>query len=262
MKWLRVYSKVLPTLRIEFITSCSKRLYQRFKLFHQQAPDFKSKLLKVRYKIVKKYLGDNANNTQVIKQRFSVDSHMERLQQFIKTIKPTEWQNSENDPLKGIYLRLDFWAKIKAGGSYGHTCYVVKELANKCQLFVAFMANRYDLIDHFNINQIELGGFNECLEPLIVSANNYYYQSMKSALRVVKPNFIYERICIGNYVGARLARELKIPYIVEYNGSEIAMKRSFCDSDGYEFESFYLQAEDAAFRQATVISVISEIFAN
>ncbi len=29
----------------------------------------------------------------------------------------------------GLYLRTDFWAPITSGGSYGHTCYVARELA-------------------------------------------------------------------------------------------------------------------------------------
>ena len=29
----------------------------------------------------------------------------------------------------GLYLRTDFWARFTSGGSYGHTCYVAKELA-------------------------------------------------------------------------------------------------------------------------------------
>ena len=29
----------------------------------------------------------------------------------------------------GLYLRTDFWVQISSGGSYGHTCYVAKELA-------------------------------------------------------------------------------------------------------------------------------------
>ena len=28
----------------------------------------------------------------------------------------------------GLYLRTDFWAPITSGGSYGHTCYVAKEI--------------------------------------------------------------------------------------------------------------------------------------
>ena len=54
-----------------------------------------------------------------------------------------------------------------------------------------------------------------------------------------------------------LSRELGIPYFVEYNGSEISMSRSF-GGGGYRHEALLLRIEDAAFRQATAISVISK----
>ncbi|MCA9165804.1 MAG: glycosyltransferase family 4 protein, partial [Planctomycetales bacterium] len=63
--------------------------------------------------------------------------------------------------------------------------------------------------------------------------------------------------CLGNFVGAKLSQEFGIPYIVEYNGSEISMKRSF-DSSPYEYEALYMKAEDAAFAQASLINVISD----
>src|SRR5207244_7937976 len=49
---------------------------------------------------------------------------------------------------------------------------------------------------------------------------------------------------------------LAIPYIVEYNGSEISMQRSF-EGTGMIYEDVYRAAEIAAFRQATAISVVS-----
>ena len=36
----------------------------------------------------------------------------------------------------GLYLRTDFWARFTSGGSYGHTCYVAKELAALTERFV------------------------------------------------------------------------------------------------------------------------------
>src|SRR5207245_2917416 len=56
----------------------------------------------------------------------------------------------------GIYLRTDFWAKIESGGSYGHTCYVAKELAAVTERFVAFMAHRYRLLDDYGLRQVVL----------------------------------------------------------------------------------------------------------
>jgi len=64
-------------------------------------------------------------------------------------------------------------------------------------------------------------------EDAIVSASTHYYPIVKAACEVLRPAYIYERLCLGNYVAALLSRELQIPYVVEYNGSEISMQRSF-----------------------------------
>ena len=158
----------------------------------------------------------------------------------------------------GVYIRTDFWAKIESGGSYGHTCYVVKELARVTEDFVCFMAHRFALIDDLGIRQVEMPVPAESAsENVIVEASRHYYPILKEALTKIRPAYIYERLGLGSYVAAALSQELKIPYIVEYNGSEISMRRSF-DKTGYVYESVYLRTEDLAFRQATLISVVSE----
>ena len=49
---------------------------------------------------------------------------------------------------------VDFWVKISSGGSYGHTCYVAKELAAASERFVAFTAHRYALLDRWGLRQV------------------------------------------------------------------------------------------------------------
>jgi glycosyltransferase involved in cell wall biosynthesis len=160
---------------------------------------------------------------------------------------------------RGAYLRTDFWAPIASGGSYGHTCYVAKELAGMAERFVCFMAHRYSLLDESGLEQIVMtippkvvGGEDE-----IVMATPHYHRQLRAQLEALKPDYLYERLCLGNYAGALASQELRIPYIVEYNGSEISMRRSF-DRGRYVYEDVYLKAEELAFKQATLISVVSE----
>ena len=158
----------------------------------------------------------------------------------------------------GVYLRTDYWAPIKTGGSYGHTCYVAKELAATTDRFVCFMANRFALLDEMGLKQNVMPTPNPTGDELsVIRANGPYYDLLSSQVAALKPAYIYERICLGNFVGARLSQELGIPYIVEYNGSEISMRRSF-DTGEFEYEQFFLKAEEVAFKQATIISVISD----
>ena len=159
---------------------------------------------------------------------------------------------------RGVYLRTDFWAPIISGGSYGHTCYVAHELSRVSEDFVCAFANRFDLVGELGLRQLVLDlSARDGNETNILAANDAYLPQLRRLFDEFRPSYIYERICLGNYLGAMLSQEYGIPYIVEYNGSEISMMRSFAGS-GYVHEDLFLLAEEAAFRQATLISVISD----
>ena len=157
----------------------------------------------------------------------------------------------------GVYLRTDFWSPIVSGGSYGHTCYVAKELAAVTESFVCFMANPFPLLDEYGLRQIVMPRPSETNnEDEIASAVPHYLNLLRPRFEELHPAYIYERLCLGNSAGALLSAEFRVPYIVEYNGSEISMRRSFEDT-GYVYEAEYLETEALAFEQATIISVVS-----
>jgi glycosyltransferase involved in cell wall biosynthesis len=120
------------------------------------------------------------------------------------------------------------------------------------------MASHYPLLDELNVAQeVFRPPFSAMNESDLLNADEFYYQALRPRLEAIRPAYIYERLVLGNFAGARLSRNLNIPYIVEYNGSEIAMRHSF-GSGAFENEKLFLEAERLAFAQATIISVISE----
>ncbi|PYQ97519.1 MAG: hypothetical protein DMF95_09945 [Acidobacteria bacterium] len=159
----------------------------------------------------------------------------------------------------GVYFRTDFWAKITSGGSYGHTCYVAKELAAVTDRFVCFMGSRFNLLDEYGLHQVVLPRASESSnETDLLAAHWFYHPQLKLALQALRPAYIYERLCQGNFCGAALSHELGIPYIVEYNGSELSMTRSFGGVD-LTHEDVFILAEDVAFKQATMVNVVSQV---
>ena len=160
---------------------------------------------------------------------------------------------------RGVYLRTDYWAPILSGGSYGHTVYQGKALAATTRDFLFILANRFPLLDQLGHEQLTVRpDIANGSELAILDANDYYDAALRPLFEYLKPAFIYERACLGNFVGALLSRELNIPYFVEYNGSEISMKRSF-DSSPYQYEEQFIQIERFTFAQATAISVVSQV---
>ena len=159
----------------------------------------------------------------------------------------------------GVYLRTDYWAQITSGGSYGHTCYVAKELAAVTDRFVCLMASRFAMLDEIGLHQVVMPKPSELSsETDLLVAHWFFYPQLKLALQSLQPAYIYERLCQANFCGAALSHELGIPYIVEYNGSEISMTRSF-GGVALDNEDLFIAAEDVAFKQATMITVVSQV---
>jgi glycosyltransferase involved in cell wall biosynthesis/ubiquinone/menaquinone biosynthesis C-methylase UbiE len=160
--------------------------------------------------------------------------------------------------IRGAYLRTDYWAKLTSGGSYGHTCYVAAELSRRCDRFIAFTGSRFDLVDRLGVEQIVLTppGAHHAERDLLLSTP-HYAAVLRPAFQALAPAFVYERLCLGNFAGAAVCQELGIPYVVEYNGSELSMRRSF-EGGRYVNEDVYLAAEQVAFEQAALITVVSE----
>jgi glycosyltransferase involved in cell wall biosynthesis len=158
----------------------------------------------------------------------------------------------------GVYLRLDFWASPTSGGSYGHTCYQATALSETTRDLVCLMANRFELLDDLGVRQVTLPALDLTqTEVNILGMNEHYANLCGPLLDAMRPGFIFERLVLGSAVGAWASRRLNIPYIAEYNGSEISMRRSFAGR-GYAHEELLRLAEDAAFRQAALISVVSD----
>jgi glycosyltransferase involved in cell wall biosynthesis len=158
----------------------------------------------------------------------------------------------------GFYLRTDFWAPMVSGGSYGHTCYVAKELAAVTERVVCYLSNRFPLLDEFGVEQVVMPRPSDRDgEDEIAAATPFYVEQLRPAVEKLRPSFIYERLCLGNYAGAVLSAEFGVPYILEYNGSELSMRRSF-EGTRFIYEAEYFEAEALAFEQATLISVVSE----
>jgi glycosyltransferase involved in cell wall biosynthesis/SAM-dependent methyltransferase len=177
-----------------------------------------------------------------------------RSAQPVPLVRPSD---SRPEAEAGLYLRTDFWVRIVSGGSYGHTCYVAKELSARSGRFACLLPSPYELLDELGVFQIVMdappGDVNE---DTMVTASRHYYPIVKTACQLLRPAYIYERLCLGNWTAALVSRELGIPYIVEYNGSEIAMQRGFNNTQPVH-TPIYLKGEEFAFQQATAISVVS-----
>lgn len=80
---------------------------------------------------------------------------------------------------------------------------------------------------------------------------------MEGLLALYKPAYVFERLVLGNASVQRACKKLGIPYIAEFNGSEIVMAKEFAGQE-VELQDALQQIEHESLLGADLISVVSE----
>ena len=128
-----------------------------------------------------------------------------------------------------LYFRTDFAFGIVSGGSLGHIAGVLNNLehfggrpvfitsdeiptvADRIATHVVRPAPRYR-----DLGEMWLASYNE---PLLEAA--------RAVTTSRDLSFIYQRYSLDNFVGLHLARERDVPFVLEYNGSEVWIARNW-----------------------------------
>ena len=116
--------------------------------------------------------------------------------------------------MKIVYARTQFWFNLKAGGSVGHTLGVLEGFRrNNCE--VKIISNEKFLgIDEFDYIIIE-PKYKRFLGEFIY--NFYAGNRFKKEILKFSPDIIYHRYTGNTFFVAKIAKELNIPLILEFN---------------------------------------------
>lgn len=156
------------------------------------------------------------------------------------------------------YFRTDVWAKNNtASGAIAHTKGVVEAFAKKYNVTLVSPAKFNYIESNVNYQVVSVdnmlsSGINELAEL----EYNQYLKTLLSKVKEDNPKFIYQRYGLDNYVGAYISRLLNIPFILEYNGSEIWMSKNW--GKRFHFEDMAEKIEMTDFRYADLIVANAE----
>ena len=157
-----------------------------------------------------------------------------------------------------LYLNANLWFGVKAGGSVGHIAGVVNGLrASGRQVSYASVGGNTGI--HSDVAFTPLPVPNAFGFPY--ELNHYrVHRSVRRHLARTRqnaaPEFIYQRMSVGNYAGVSLSRMWGCPLVIEYNGSEVWIARNW--GKRLRFEQLGLAVEDANLRHAHVVVTISD----
>lgn len=161
-------------------------------------------------------------------------------------------------PQRILYLKNNLWFGLRAGGSVGHVAGVINglvELGHEVRfvspeepkyLASAVRAEKVPLFLHYALPS----------EANMFRLQESAVQTALALARDFRPTLIYQRLSLGDWSGVAVAQALRLPLIVEYNGSELWVAKNWGGNVRYAAEME--AAEDAMLHCADLVFTISE----
>jgi len=156
------------------------------------------------------------------------------------------------------YLRTDHWFGITAGGSVTHVAGVANAFRNLGIPLFLVSSDKLELIDKAipllvieprpALQNLQGGAEMAYNRRLIASCSGIFAER--------RPALLYQRYSPYNYTGAYLATVFQLPFVLEYNGSEVWMAKHW--GTPMRFSKWAAEIEIANLRAADAVVVVSQ----
>ncbi|MGQ9631406.1 MAG: glycosyltransferase family 4 protein [bacterium] len=168
-----------------------------------------------------------------------------------------------NKPLGEIekisYLRTDLWMGTKVGGSVGHIAGVANAFHSLGYKLFFVSSDELEMIDRgIPVNVIKPSSmFNLISEVPNIAYNIRFTKFAKNIINTKKPDLIYQRYSLDNFSGVEISQELGIPFVLEYNGSEVWIAKNW--GKPLKFQRLAELIEEINLKYADLIVVVSRV---
>jgi glycosyltransferase involved in cell wall biosynthesis len=159
--------------------------------------------------------------------------------------------------MKALFLRTDFYGHLTHGGSFSHTKGFLGGLLALGHKYAVMSSGPLPIDDGMPFYQVPYSPLYRNLPEVLSVA--YNYRVIREGRRIIakeKPDFIYHRHSEFNFASSVLARETGIPLILEFNGSEVWVKKNW---GRIYLEYLCRRAEQVQLEAANVIPVVSQV---
>jgi glycosyltransferase involved in cell wall biosynthesis len=157
-----------------------------------------------------------------------------------------------------VYLRSDLAFGLAAGGAVGHVAGVLNSLPRLAAQPVFITPESVPTVDESIETHVVLpdGRFRDFRDAPMLAFNRRLLDESLRALADRPVSFVYQRYSAYNYTGVALARRLQVPFVLEYNGSEVWINRIW--GRPLRYEELAERIEMLNLRAADLIVVVSD----
>lgn len=168
---------------------------------------------------------------------------------------------SVNDNFEGsvLYLRQNLPTGLISGGSVSHAMGIIchlHEVSKDSPIVITFegLSGLPDTVHFFKIT--EAIPYRNVKDYMSISANNVFYKKIVQEMEGKNCAFVYQRASLNAYAGLRYALENRLPFVLEYNSSEVWTSKHWSNSE-IRFIQFSEKVEKLLLEKADLITCVS-----
>ncbi len=157
-----------------------------------------------------------------------------------------------------LYLKTDLWFGVKAGGSIGHVAGVINAFLKR-GLSIDIIAPEKPLLVDESARSIIIrpdNFYRNIHEMSLLFYNRLVLDIGMKALKMKPPDAVYARYALDSFVPVTISNKLGVPLILEYNGSEVWIKKHWGTS--LKLPGIAKKIEDYVLQSADMITVVSK----
>lgn len=211
----------------------------------------------------------NLGIAQIIKEflhfvRDNVIYHIDFIKhkRMVNTLLGMKKTISGKDDFDGsvLYLRENMPAGLISGGSVGHAIGVISHLGEVSSEYptVISFENFSGLPDKIYFLRVTKAiPYRNVKDYMSIAANTLFYREIVKEMDGRNCAFVYQRSSLNAYAGLRYALENRLPFVLEYNSSEVWTSKHWGNS-GTRFMQFSEKVENLLFEKADLITCVSK----
>lgn len=200
-----------------------------------------------------RFINDYSKKNEFLRH---LNSHIDHLRQ-LNNEKKTDSKSIDLNR-RPVYLRTDLVFGLCSGGSIGHIAGVLNNLDSFCGQPIFLTTDHIPTVrSDIEIHRLfpRTDDFWSLQELPLFACSKSFFEVSEHHLDSEKLCFIYQRYSLNNYCGVKLAVKLKVPFILEYNGSEIWINRNW--GTPLKYEALSEKVELLNLEIATLVVVVS-----
>jgi glycosyltransferase involved in cell wall biosynthesis len=186
----------------------------------------------------------------------AIRGELRSLQTQTQTNRPHKVIDVSKRPL---YLRTDMGFGVKSGGSVGHIAGVLNNLAQFGADPVFITTDSIPTVsDEIETHVVPFSPHTWNIPWMLSLVTNKQIEEFtRQHFDPPTTSFIYQRYSINNYTGTKLALDLGLAFVLEYNGSEVWQRQNW-GGGSIRQEDLSREIEILNFHAADLIVVVSE----